>query len=472
MEKQYTIKNLHDSLLAKEISSEEITKKYLEKIKSESDLNAFITVTEKTALEQAQKADKKIKQGEEISILEGIPCAIKDNIMIKDILCTNGSKILENYVAPYDATVIEKMQGSVFLGKTNMDEFAMGSSTETSFFGPTKNPNDKTKVPGGSSGGSACAVASDQAVFALGSDTGGSVRQPAALCGIVGLKPTYGRVSRYGLSAMASSFDQISWFTKTVEDSAILLKELEGSDPKDATSVNFELKDYLSEIKKDLKGIKIGVAQEFFIEGMDVAVKQKVLKAIDDLKNMGAEIIDVSLPLVKYALAVYYILMPCEVSSNLARLDGVKYGFKADGKNLLENYLNTRAQGFGAEVKRRIMLGSFALSSGYYDAYYLKAQKVRAKILAEFQEVFGKVDCLATPTTPTVAFNLGEKTNDPLTMYLEDIYTVPVNVAGLPGISIPCGFSNDLPVGLQLISNQFCEHTILRVANNYEKNNT
>lgn len=463
-----TIKELHKSLKEKQIKSEELVNDCLKKIESKKDLNAFITINKEQALKQAAKFDK--KENQDLNYLAGITCAVKDNILVKDIKCTCGSKILAEYIAPYDATVVRKLKDSqsIICGKTNLDEFAMGSSTESSAFGPTKNPHDPTKVPGGSSGGSAAAVASDQVIFAIGSDTGGSVRQPASFCGIVGLKPTYGRVSRYGLTAMASSFDQIGWLTKTVEDSAILLQELAGFDVKDSTSVDKELKDNLKEIERDLKGFRIGVAKQFFVDGMDSQVETVVRNSTEKLKNLGAEIVEVDLPMIKYALAAYYLLMPSEVSSNMSRFDGVRYGLKIEGDDLMDTYLNTRQQGFGDEVKRRIMLGTFALSTGYYDAYYLKAQKVRAMILNEFKQIFNNIDCLATPTAPTTAFGLGEKTADPLTMYLEDIYTVPVNVAGLPAISIPCGKIGNLPVGLQLIGNQFQEHKILRVANQFE----
>ncbi len=464
-----TIKEAHAGLSQKQFSSSELTKSCFDAIRENDDsLNAFITITEDLACIQAEKVDKKIKKGEKISVLEGIPTAIKDNILVEGIKATGGSKILSNYIATYDATVIKKLkkQNSVILGKTNLDEFAMGGSGETSNFGSTKNPIDKTRVPGGSSSGSTVAVASNEAIYALGSDTGGSVRQPAALCGVVGFKPTYGRVSRFGLMAMASSFDQIGTLTKTVEDASFVYEQIVGLDKLDATTVN---KPVTLDLNGNLKNFKIGVPQEYFIKGMDEGVEKVVRKAITKLEKAGAQIIPISLPMTKYALATYYILMPAEVSSNLARYDGVRYGYRAEAGNLLEMYLESRAKGFGDEVRRRIMLGTYVLSSGYYDAYYKKAQKVRRLIKQDFDKVFETVDCLVTPTSPTTAFKLGEKFNDPLTMYLADIFTVSVNVAGLPAISIPCGLSNKLPVGLQFIGKPFDEKTLLRLAHNAEQ---
>jgi len=472
-----TIKKAHEGLLKKEFSSVDLTKACLEQIKKiESKVKAFITVTEDLAMEQAKEVDGKLTRGGELKLLEGLPVAIKDNITINGVRTTAGSKMLENYIAPYDATVIRKLkeEGMVMVGRTNMDEFAMGSSTETSYFGPTKNPWDLTRVPGGSSGGSAVAVAADECIYALGSDTGGSIRQPASFCGVVGLKPTYGRVSRYGLLAMASSLDQIGPLTKTVEDAALVLEKISGRDKMDSTTIerkeefgNWATRD----LKKDIKGIKIGVPKEYFISGMDKEVENSVKEAIKKLEEIGAEIEEVSLPHTKYALAVYYIIMPSEVSANLARYDGIKYGYSNQrGNNLLEVYLKSRQEGFGEEVRRRIMLGTYSLSAGYYDAYYLKAQKVRTLVKKDFEEAFKKVDCLLTPTSPISAFKLGEKFGDPLTMYLADIFTVSINVAGVPALSLPCGFtSNNLPIGLQIIGKYFDEETILRVGYNYEQ---
>ena len=467
-----TIKKAHEGLKKKEFSSVELTKACLKRIKKiDKKINSFINLTEDKAIVAAELADQKIKAGEKLNYLEGIPVAIKDNILVRGEKCTAGSKILENYNAAYDATVVEKLKdkGMVLLGKTNMDEFAMGSSTETSHFGPTKNPWDLERVPGGSSGGSVTAVISGESIYSLGSDTGGSVRQPASFCGAVGLKPTYGRVSRYGLMAMASSLDQISPVTKTVEDSALVLNSIVGHDPNDSTSVYKDDKNFEKDLNKDIKGLKIGVPKEYFVAGMDKGTEENVRNAIKKLEEMGAKIEEVSLPYSEYALAVYYIIMPAEVSANLARYDGVKYGYRAKGKDLFETYLKTRSQGFGDEARRRIMLGTYALSAGYYDAYYLKAQKVRTLIKQDFEKAFKKVDCLVTPTAPTVAFKLGEKFDDPLTMYLADIFTVSVNVAGLPAISVPCGFSRNLPVGLQIIGNYFDEAKILQVAHHYEQ---
>lgn len=408
------------------------------------------------------------------SPLWGVPCAIKDNILIDGTVATAGSKILEHYVSAYDATIIKRLRsaGASFLGKTNLDEFAMGSSTENSAFGPTKNPLDLSRVPGGSSGGSAAAVAADLAVFALGSDTGGSVRQPASFCGIVGLKPTYGRVSRHGLIAMASSLDQIGPLTKTVYDAAVVLQAISGQDVFDSTTVPKETPDFTRNINKEIKELKIGIPKEFFDKGLDNEVREKVEDAVKKLENLGCKMEEISLPHAEYALAAYYIIMPCEVSSNLARFDGIRYGYSAkETKNLLETYLESRAAGFGAETKRRIMLGTFTLSAGYYDAYYLKAQKVRALIKKDFDNAFEKVDAIIGPTSPTTAFKIGEKSSDPVSMYLSDIYTVPVNLAGLPAISIPCGNGKqtNLPVGFHIIGRAFDENTILRIAHQLEQ---
>ncbi len=472
---ELTIKQASDGLKKKDFSSVELTKACFKRIKKTDDkIKAFITVTEDIALKQAKEVDKK---GDFSKPLSGVPAAIKDIFCTKDVKTTAASKILENYVASYSGTVIKKLekQNYILLGKTNMDEFACGSSTETSYFGQTKNPWDLERVPGGSSGGSAAAVAADQCIYALGTDTGGSIRQPASLCNLVGLKPTYGRVSRYGVIAMASSLDQVGPMTKTVEDTAIVLGQIAGLDKNDSTTLDKEIPNYQEEIKKDIKGLKIGVPKEYFIEGMDKGLEETVKKAISKLEDLGAKIIEVSLPHAKYGLAVYYIIMPSELSANLARYDGVRYGFSAKEKSLLENYLKSRALGFGAEIRRRIMLGTYSLSAGYYDAYYLKAQKVRTLVKQDFQRVLEEVDCLVTPTSPTVAFKLGEKTDDPLTMYLSDIFTVSINIAGVPAVSIPCGFikpkngDKELPVGLQIIGKQFDEVTILRAAYNYEQ---
>jgi aspartyl-tRNA(Asn)/glutamyl-tRNA(Gln) amidotransferase subunit A len=474
---QLTIKEAHEGLVKKEFSSVDLAEACLEQVKKvEKKIKAFITLTEDLALDEARKIDKKISQGEEIGIIEGIPVAIKDNMAINGVRTTAGSKILENYIAPYDATVINKLreEGMVLLGRTNMDEFAMGSSTEASYFGPTKNPWNTERVPGGSSGGSAAAVAIDECIYALGSDTGGSIRQPASFCSVVGLKPTYGRVSRFGLLAMASSLDQTSPCTKNVEDAALVLEKISGIDKMDSTTVerkeeekNWATKD----LKKKIKGMKIGVPKEYFIPGMDAEIEKSVREAIKEFERLGAKIEEVSLPHAKYGLAVYYIIMPSEVSANLARYDGIRYGYSnPKGDNLLEVYLKSRQEGFGEEVRRRIMLGTYSLSAGYYDAYYLKAQKVRTLVKKDFDEVFKKVDCLLTPTSPVPPFKIGEKFGDPLTMYLADIFTVSINVAGVPAISLPCGFTSDnLPIGLQIIGKHFDEETILRVAWNYEQ---
>ncbi len=472
---ELTIIKAHEGLKKKKFSSVELTRACLESAKRQKNLNAFITVMEKEALDSAKAIDK---SGKFNNPLSGVPVAIKDNMNIFGVRTTAGSKILENYIAPYDATVVKKLKecGAVFLGKANMDEFACGASNETSFFGPVKNPHDITRVPGGSSGGSTVAVAANEAIYALGSDTGGSIRQPAALCGVVGLKPTYGRVSRYGLLAMASSLDQIGPLTKTVEDAAIVFQAIAGRDEKDSATVEKAVPHYSDEIKKSIKGLKVGVPKEYFVSGMDKEVEKAVRDSIKKLEELGAKIIDVSLPHAEYGLSVYYILMPCELSSNLSRYQGVKYGFSdRSGKTLLDNYLDTRGKGFGDEIRRRIMLGTYALSAGYYDAYYLQAQKVRSLVKRDFEEAFKKVDCLVTPTSPTVAFKIGEKMDDPLSMYLADIFTVSANIAGVPAISVPCGSvkpkdgQSELPVGLQIIGKDFDEATVLRVGWNLEK---
>jgi aspartyl-tRNA(Asn)/glutamyl-tRNA(Gln) amidotransferase subunit A len=463
-----TIKEAHEGLVKKQFTCTELTLACLHQIrKTNKELNAFLTVTEELALEQAQKVDGKIAKGEEIGILEGIPMALKDNIMLEGVKCTAGSKILENYIASYDATVVKKLKnlGAVIVGKTNMDEFAMGSSTENSAFGPSKNPRDTSKVPGGSSGGSVVAVASDMCLYALGSETGGSVRQPASLCGIAGMKPSYGAISRYGLIAMASSLDQIGPCAKTAEDVQIVFDAICGKDGMDSTTVDYE-KLKIEDKKFDIKNITVGVPKEYFIEGIDPEVEKSVKEAIEKLKKMGATIKEISLPHTEYGLAVYYVLMPSEVSSNLARFDGIRYGFSEvkKAKNLLDVYLRTRKEGFGDEVRRRIMIGTYALSAGYYDAYYKKALQVRTLIKQDFEKAFAEVDCIITPTSPTVAWDLGAKMDDPLSMYLADIFTVSANVAGVPGISVPCGEAHNLPVGVQVLGKQFGEQIMFEVA--------
>jgi len=467
-----TIEEAHRGLVKKDFSAVELTSACFEAIKKQdNDLNAFITLTEDKAFTQAEKVDNKIKNSHQnVSVLAGMPVALKDNILVEDVKCTAGSKVLESYVATYDATVVEKLklEGSVIVGKTNMDEFAMGSSGETSNFGPTKNPIDKTKVPGGSSSGSAVAVASGEAFFALGTDTGGSVRLPASFCGIVGFKPSYGSLSRHGIIAMASSFDQVGILSKTVKDSAFVFEALAGDDKFDSTTRKNKF-DVLNNINNSIRGRKIGLPKEFFVEGMDPEVEKIVLNTATRLESLGAEIKEVSLPRTKYALAVYYILVPAEVSSNMARFDGVRYGFRAEAENLLETYLRTRKIGLGNEVRRRIMLGTYVLSSGYYDAYYKKAQQIRTLIKRDFDEVFKKVDVLITPTSPFPAFSLGEKTADPLSLYLADVMVSPAAVAGVPAISVPVGLTKSgLPVGAQIIGDRLREDLVLRVGYNLE----
>jgi aspartyl-tRNA(Asn)/glutamyl-tRNA(Gln) amidotransferase subunit A len=438
----------------------------------EKKIHAYITVRPDLALTQAAQADEWIKKGQ-AGPLTGIPLAIKDIICLQGMPTTCGSHILENFYPPYEATVIEKLKaaGAVFVGKANMDEFAMGSSTENSYFGPTYNPWDLERTPGGSSGGSAAAVAADECIAALGSDTGGSIRQPAACCGVVGVKPTYGRVSRYGLVAFASSLDQIGPLTKDVRDAAQLLTVISGHEPRDSTSINLPVPDYAAHLGKEIKAVKLGVVKESFEEGLDLEVKASFWQAVNTLAQLGAEIKEVSLPHMPYAVAVYYIIAPAEASSNLARYDGVKYGYRAKGvSELLSMYEQSRSQGFGAEVKRRIMLGTYALSAGYYEAYYRKASQVRTLIGRDFQEAFAECTALLMPTAPTPAFRLGEKVDDPLLMYLSDIFTIPCNLAGLPGLSIPCGFSQaGLPIGLQIIGNHFQEEIILQIAYAFEQ---
>ncbi|HAM38175.1 MAG: aspartyl/glutamyl-tRNA amidotransferase subunit A [Elusimicrobia bacterium RIFOXYC2_FULL_34_12] len=458
-----------DKIKKKEISAKEVINSFLQRVeKFDKKLCAFNSVFSEKALKQADEIDKKNNKG----MLAGLPIAIKDNMCINGEKTTCSSKILKNYVAPYDATVIEKLKSedAIFIGKTNMDEFAMGSSTENSAFFTTKNPWDINRIPGGSSGGSAVAVSAAMSPVSLGSDTGGSIRQPASLCGVVGMKPTYGRVSRYGLIAFASSLDQIGPFSKDIRDNALILQAISGYDKKDSTSINIPVDDYLQEIEKDIKGLKIGLPKEYFVSGMDREVEKTIKDSVNIFEKMGAQIKEVSLPHTKYAVSVYYIIAPSEASANLARYDGVKYGFRAESDSLIEMYEKTRAAGFGSEVKRRIMLGTYTLSSGYYDAYYLKAQKVRTLIKNDFDEVFKDVDIILTPTSPSVAFKIGEKTADPLQMYLSDIFTISCNLAGICGISIPCGFSSDnLPIGLQLLGKPFDEKTILKAGHNFQK---
>ncbi len=468
-----SIKELHQQLVSKQRSAVEIAQEYLNHIeKLEPKLRSFLSVTADLALDTAKKVDTKISTGEEIGILEGIPIAVKDNMAMKGITTTCASKILENFVSPYESSVTQKLRdaGALILGKTNLDEFAMGSSTENSGFQVTANPWDLARVPGGSSGGSAAAVAAGECVVALGSDTGGSIRQPASLCGVVGMKPTYGLVSRFGLVAYASSLDQIGPFGRSVEDAAILLGAIAGYDPQDSTSLQVEIPDYTQFLKPDLKGLKIGIIKETFGEGLEAAVADTVNQAINQLKELGAEIREISCPRFRYGLPVYYIIAPSEASANLARYDAVKYGLREDADNLLNMYTSTRASGFGLEVKRRIMLGTYALSAGYYDAYYLKAQKVRTLIKRDFDAAFEDVDVLVCPTSPTTAFKAGEKTADPLSMYLSDLMTIPVNLAGLPGISIPCGFDGkNLPIGMQLIGDVLREDLLFQVGYAYQQ---
>ncbi|MGA2089887.1 MAG: Asp-tRNA(Asn)/Glu-tRNA(Gln) amidotransferase subunit GatA [Endomicrobiales bacterium] len=465
--------DLVDNIRARKISSTEVTAAFLAHTAScEPKIKAFVTRLEIEAMAQAAVVDAKLRSGETVGMLAGVPVAVKDNIMVTGARTTCSSKIMEKYVAPYDAHVIARLRAAdaVFVGKTNLDEFAMGSSTENSAFGVTRNPWNTDFIPGGSSGGSAAAVAARMAPLAIGSDTGGSIRQPAALCGVVGLKPTYGRVSRYGLVAFASSLDQVGPFAGSVEDAALLLSAIAGYDEGDSTSVDKPVPDYSASLKKDIKGLKVGLPKEYFIDGVSPEVDAAVKNAIAVFKDLGAEIREITLPNTAHAVAVYYILAPSEASSNLARYDGVKYGFRGACSTLLEEYENTRGDGFGAEVKRRIMLGTYALSSGYYDAYYAKAQKVRTLIKQDFDRAFAGVDLIVTPTTPTPAFKIGAKSADPLQMYLSDIFTISCNLAGIPGISIPCGFSADgLPIGMQLLAAPFAEETMLRAGHQYQQ---
>jgi aspartyl-tRNA(Asn)/glutamyl-tRNA(Gln) amidotransferase subunit A len=465
------IRTIHNQLQKKEITVQDLTKASLARIQAvDNQVKAFLSIDEEGATQRAQElTEEQVK--ENASILTGIPAGIKDNICQEGTLTTCGSQLLANYQAIYNATVMDKLnQENVNpVGKMNMDEFAMGSSTENSSFFPTRNPWDLERVPGGSSGGSAAAVAAGEVSFALGTDTGGSIRQPAAFCGVVGLKPTYGRVSRYGLVAFASSLDQIGPLTNNVEDAAIVLQAIAGYDARDTTSANVEVPNYLQALTGEIKGLRVGVPREMMGEGIHVGVREQVKKALDLLEKLGATIEEVSLPHVDYAVATYYLIAPAEASSNLARFDGVRYGVRREGKDLLDLYYESRSQGFGPEVKRRIMLGTYALSSGYYDAYYLKAQKVRTLIKQDFDQLFEQYDVIIGPTAPTTAFKIGEQIDDLLTMYANDVCTVPASLAGLPAISVPCGLSNGLPVGLQIIGKAFDETTILRVAHAYEQ---
>lgn len=460
-------------LVNKEITSVELTQDVLSRIDEvEGDVEAYLTITRAEALAQAEAVDKKIAAGEKISFLEGIPGAIKDNICTKGVKTTCASKILEHFVPPYDATVMTKIKAEnpVILGKVNMDEFAMGGSTENSAYHVTHNPWNLDCVPGGSSGGSAAAVAAGTAIWALGSDTGGSIRQPASFCGVVGMKPTYGRVSRYGLVAYASSLDQIGPLTRDVTDCAHLLNIIAGHDEMDSTSSAAEVPDYTKSLVEDVKGLKIGLPKEYFVEGMDPEVEQAVRTAIKKYEELGAEVVEISLPHTEYAISTYYLIAPAEAATNLERYDGVSYGERVDGEDLVQMMTNTRDEKFGEEVKRRIMIGNYALSAGYYDAYYLKALKVRTLVQQDYTEAFKKVDVIMAPTAPTPAFKIGEMIADPLQMYLQDVCTVPLNLAGLPGISIPCGKSSKgLPIGLQIIGKPLAEETLIRTAYTYEQ---
>ena len=472
---QLTAHELHDKLKAREITAVELTESVYERIEAvEPHVKGYLTLTKDIALEQANAADAGFQNGDNMSPLAGIPIAIKDVICTKGVRTTCASKILSNFVPPYDATVMTKLnqQGIVMIGKTNMDEFAMGSSTENSAYQITHNPWDLETIPGGSSGGSAAVVSADTAICSLGSDTGGSIRQPAALCGVVGMKPTYGRISRYGLIAFASSLDQIGPFTKDVTDCALVLNALCGNDEMDSTSVDVPVPDFTQSLINDVQGLKIGVPKEYFTEGLDTEVADKVHAAISELEKLGASVEEISLPHTEYAIATYYIIAPAEASANLARYDGVRYGYRTkEPTDLINMYKKTRSEGFGQEVKRRIMLGTFALSAGYQDAYYRKAQKARTLIKSDFDAAFEKVDVIATPTSPTPAFKIGERTADPLQMYLCDVMTTPASHAGLPGISVPCGFvESGLPVGLQLLAAPFDEETLLHVAYTFEQN--
>ena len=464
-----TITATRTALKEKKISASQLVQDFCGKIHAEDgEIHSYLTLSKDRADQQAAKIDGLVTRGEKLPRLAGVPVAIKDVMTTRGVRTTAGSKILENFIPPYDCTAVARLEGegAIILGKLNCDEFAMGSSNENSAFGPVHNPRDKSRVPGGSSGGSAAAVAAGMAVATLGSDTGGSIRQPASFCGVVGLMPTYGRVSRYGLIAFASSLDHIGPFTHTVEDAAIMLSVIAGHDPMDSTSANVPVPDYVSEMKKPVRGLRLGIPKEYFGEGLDSEVRAAVEQSIQQIAAQGAEIIPISLPHTSYAVPTYYVIATAEASANLARFDGVRYGYRSQkSQSLAQMYRNSRDEGFGPEVKRRIMLGTYALSSGYYDAYYLKAQKVRTLLARDFEQAFQKVDAIVTPTAPTAAFKLGEKSDDPLAMYLADIYTVTADLVGIPGISVPCGQTRaGLPIGLQVLGKHFDESTVLRVA--------
>jgi aspartyl-tRNA(Asn)/glutamyl-tRNA(Gln) amidotransferase subunit A len=468
-----TIQELHEQLKRREISARELTQSVFKRVfATEEKLRSFVTLCQDTALAQADQADRRFAAGDGINPLLGIPVGLKDIFLTRGTRTTCASRILSNFIPPYDSTAAKKLwdAGAVFVGKTNMDEFAMGSSTENSAFAATRNPWNLDRVPGGSSGGSAAAVAAGQCIAALGTDTGGSIRQPAACCGVVGLKPTYGRVSRYGVIAFASSLDQVGPLAKSVTDCALLLERIAGHDPADSTSVPIGVPSYAAALNESVRGLRVGVPREYFVPGMEPQVEAAVREACRVLERSGVILEDISLPHTEYAVATYYIIATAEASSNLARYDGMKYGYRAQRADLVETYVKSRAEGFGSEVKRRIMLGTYALSAGYYDAYYLKAQKVRALVKQDFDNAFKKCDVIVTPTAPTTAFRIGEKTQDPVQMYLSDIFTISVNLGGLPGLSLPCGFDSEgMPIGLQIIGKHFDEATILRVAHAYEQ---
>ena len=468
-----TVHEASERLRRREISSLELTTAIFDRIAiTDNRVQAYLTLARQSAMAEARQADERFKQNQSVTPLLGIPVALKDNFLTQGLRTTCASKMLVNFIPPYDATAVARLRaaGAVIVGKTNLDEFAMGSSSENSAFFPTHNPWNAERIPGGSSGGSAAAVAADQCLAALGTDTGGSIRQPAACCGIVGLKPTYGRVSRYGIIAFASSMDQVGPLTKDVRDASLLLQALAGYDPADSTSASVPVPDYSNALGRDLKGLRFGIPKEYFLSGMQPAVEQAVRRAISEMESCGAIIVEISLPHTEYAIAVYYIVATAEASSNLARYDGMRFGYRAAAQDLLETYMISRDNGFGSEVKRRIMLGTYALSAGYYDAYYLKAQRVRTLIKNDFAEAFKTCEVILTPTTPTTAFKIAEKIQDPLQMYLSDIDTISINLAGLPAMSVPCGFDESgLPIGLQIIGRHFDEPTILRVAHAYEQ---
>ena len=470
----FTALQVKEKILSREIQATELVGKLFKWIKDiEPNIQAFITINEKEALEKASEIDKKIGNRQKVGLLAGIPIAVKDNICTKNLTTTCASKILQNFTPPYDAFVVKRLkeEDAIIIGKTNLDEFAMGSSTENSGYKITRNPWNLECVPGGSSGGSAAAVAADLSFMSLGSETGGSVRQPAALCGVVGIKPTYGRVSRYGLVAFGSSLDQVGTVTKDIKDAALLLQVIAGNDLRDSTSAQVPVPDYLDGIDAGVNGLRIGIPKEYFTDGLNAEVRDAVKSALKIYERLGAKIVDLSLPHTEYAVAVYYIVANAEASSNLARYDGVKYGYRtSESRGIIDMYCRTRSEGFGNEVKRRIMLGNYALSSGYYDAYYMKASKVRNLIKSDFDVAFEKVDCIMCPTSPVPAFKIGERANNPLEMYLSDIYTIPANLAGIPGISIPCGFSKTgLPIGMQILAKHFEEKKILQIAYAFER---